>query len=233
MTTTHIRVIGDIHGHLTAKGRDYFKLISGVSFSVQLGDMSWHRGIHRSFYEMMSKVDPRCHRVVTGNHDPYDNLTPHHLGDFGNFTFPLREGNFDFFFIRGAYSIDRGTRLPGLTYWDCEELNWSQGDEALSLYVHLKPKIVFTHDCPEEVCYLLDLHTRGDYHPTITHRILQSCFEVNQPELWVFGHHHRNWKKEYKGTTFMCLDGKIPEQNHEVGYIDFDEDGKLITLEPV
>lgn len=226
-----IRIIGDIHGYLTHTGRDYFKLITPVEYSVQLGDMGWHTGLHRSFYDMMAQVDCTRHRIVTGNHDPYNHLTPHHLGDFGSHRFPLKNGSFDFFFIRGAYSIDRRWRLPGNTWWDCEELTWEQGYQAVDLYATCKPRIVFTHDCPEEVCYLLGLHVR-DYHPSLTHRILQACLETHRPEMWVFGHHHRNWVEKYRDTTFMCLDGKIPSEGHEVGYIDFDENGTLLTPQP-
>jgi hypothetical protein len=31
---------------------------------------------------------------------------------------------------------------------------------------------------------------------------------------------------EYKGTTFICLDGQV--EGHQMGFIDFDNQGNLI-----
>jgi hypothetical protein len=50
--------------------------------------------------------------------------------------------------------------------------------------------------------------------------------------MWIFAHHHLNWRTEYKGTTFMCLNGQLPYGDHLMGYVDFDDMGNLITPFP-
>jgi hypothetical protein len=237
----YLRIIGDIHGYIEI----YQRLVQPVEYSVQLGDMGWG-GEPKKFFETLNQIDASRHRIVAGNHDDYGQMSAHFLGDYGSYSIPLHEGMFEFFFIRGAYSVDRAMRLPGLSWWDNEQLTWEQGWSCLDVYREVKPRTVFTHDCPEEICYLLGVHTRtdwGGFRPTVTHRILQSCFEVHKPELWVFGHHHKRFREEYKGTTFLCLDGEIPgkvgsmgqvfREPHFASYIDFDQDGHLLTRFPM
>lgn len=231
----HIRVIGDVHGFVNRRAkqygreRNYLDLIHKVNYSVQIGDFGLVPFI-RSFEgqtpvpEWISQVSPEHHRIVLGNHDNYDVRVPHYLGDFGTHSIPLRENTFDFFYVRGAYSIDQAWRTIGISWWPQEELDWQQGNAAVQAYAETKPRTVFTHECPEEIIYLMGKIPAGSFHPSRTHQYLQAMVEQHRPELWVFGHHHVNWVGEYKGTVFMCLS--------ELAFIDFDEDGHLLTKVP-
>jgi predicted phosphodiesterase len=199
-------------------------LISGIPYTIQVGDLSLD-------YQYMGIVDAVRHRVVAGNHDNYDNLTPHFLGDFGFHSFPLKNGEFKFFFIRGAFSIDREWRILGRSYWDNEELDWGKGYQVIETFKREKPEIVFSHDCPRELIPMVATYP-GKFLASRTHEMLQQCFEAHQPRLWVFGHHHRNWRQKVGNTLFFCLDGHMPQHGHEMGYIDFDENGQLLTEFP-
>jgi hypothetical protein len=122
----HLRIIGDVHGYIRADdkkdGRSYLHLIRNADHSLQIGDMGFD-------YSPLKRVDPSKHRILAGNHDNYDALTPHFLGDYGVYSFP----NFEFFYVRGGFSIDRHLRVIGRDYWLNEELNHQQAAEALGL----------------------------------------------------------------------------------------------------
>lgn len=218
-------------------GRSYFNLIGAAEHSVQVGDLGYQCKECPDFHQQMRRVNKDKHVTILGNHDDYGQRVYNALGDYGIHSIPLRQGTFDFFYVRGAWSIDHAGRLIGVSWWKEEQLTWPQGRACVEAYEAAKPRTVITHECPEEIMYLLaqvqgKAHLLFDFHPTTTHQILQDCFERHKPELWIFGHHHLNWRKEYKGTTFMCLDGQLPYGNHLMGYVDFDEDGHLLTPFP-
>lgn len=230
----HIRVIGDVHGMIDREAerfgrtRNYLNLIAAARFSVQLGDFALIPFITEdgrvTLDKIQERVDPERHKIVLGNHDQYDLHLPHYLGDFGMHSFPLMEGSFDFFYVRGAWSIDQQRRIVGVSWWPEEELNWEQANAAVMAYQAAKPRTVFTHDCPTEIIYAMGKVPLYNFHPSKTHQYLQDMFERHKPEMWVFAHHHQNWAKYYKGTLFMCLS--------ELAYLDFDENGHLLTDRP-
>ncbi len=112
----HIRIIGDVHGRIVARpkprernyrnlfpgspyaarghrDRNYKNLIQSATYSVQVGDLGFD-------YSALIGIDPTKHRVVAGNHDLLPSLAEHFLGDFGMHSFPIRNGEFSFFFVR-------------------------------------------------------------------------------------------------------------------------------------
>lgn len=236
----HIRIIGDVHGRLVARartrernyrdqfprspfeargnrGRNYKNLIESALYSVQVGDLA-------SDYSLLRDVDPLRHRVVAGNHDNLPELTPHFLGDFGASSFPLKVGEFSFFFIRGARSVDSHRRSRGINWWPEEEqLTDSAAGEALVAYERAAPAIMISHDCPSEIVPLVAT-TELKLNPSPTNVLLQACFETHRPSMWLFGHHHRNWRQAVKGTEFICLG--------ELAYFDFDERGNPVFHVP-
>jgi hypothetical protein len=80
-----LRVIGDVHGQiqpddlLFGKSKPYLELITEAPYSVQVGDM----GDGETYQQLVINVDASRHRFFPGNHDHYDQLPPHSLGDFG------------------------------------------------------------------------------------------------------------------------------------------------------
>src|SRR5947209_2924936 len=126
MKMTTLRIIGDVHGQvqlddlLSRQSRPYFELIADVSYSIQVDDM----GDGETYDHLVANVDAGRHGFFPGNHVFYDVLPPHALGDFGAVCW----GGVDFFFIRGAESIDRAKLVKlgrdlGKTLWfEQEEL---------------------------------------------------------------------------------------------------------------
>ena len=192
-----IYVIGDVHG----KYDQYTQLIRDLgpeSHTIQLGDMGFR-------YDHMASLDRTRHCFFKGNHDNYREESVYDLGDYGEITL----GGVTLFFVRGAYSIDRYMRREGIDWFPEEELTIDAGYDAISQWTKSDARTIITHDCPHEVLkfiydYTSDIKVRP---PTRTGQLLNAILDARQPDLWVFGHHHR-------AATFRwgkCMFVGIPE----------------------
>lgn len=178
-----MRIIGDVHGKMDR----YKKVIAKCDESVQLGDMNFT-------YEALNDVS-LDHRFIKGNHDGYNITDPHELGDYGVHRF------MDMFYVRGALSIDRMYRMPGVDWFEEEQITMRAMIEAIEKYTKLKPSVMLSHDCPQSVCEQLFGYT----DKPLTRQGLQVMFENHQPDLWIFGHHHHSKNEVINGTNFICL----------------------------
>lgn len=207
-----MRIIGDVHGKIQA----YTTIAKGAKNSVQLGDMGFD-------YTLVSKLHPGHHCFLGGNHDNYDIIKncDNALGNYGLEDF----GGLKFFYIRGAFSVDKAFRLQYdkkhmcKSWWKEEELTEEQMQDAFDYYKICKPKIVITHSCPQFITDIMVSREGLKFfgidpvtHIDKTMHFLAKCFDVHEPELWLFGHMHRSWKRKINSTTFQCLD--------ELEYID-------------
>lgn len=189
-----ITVIGDVHG----KYDRYHKIIRRTEdhpYTVQLGDFGFR-------YDTLDNVDSTKHLIIPGNHDNYDRCYnyPHFLGDYGYTTL----NNVEFFYYRGAYSIDRQYRTIGIDWWEKEQVSIDQFMEARELYIEIKPDLVITHDAPESIVpYLLPPGSR--LYQNTTGWALNELFNIHQPKRWRFGHFHKSWNMTINGTDFRCL----------------------------
>lgn len=229
---THLRIMGDIHGHVRSNSGDpiqgsktrsrcYSNLIQPAEYSLQIGDF----GFSDSWSWLADTVDASRHKVLGGNHDDYDwiesNNPPQYLSNSGQYSFP----GFSFFFIRGGNSIDKRWRIPHRSWWEQEELNGKQCEEAITAYEQAKPDIMVSHDCPWQFYpYVITNYDKMTESPNNTARLLDAIFNIHKPKLWIFGHHHHNYVTEYEGTRFICI--------NELSYLDVDTNGNFLTEEP-
>lgn len=222
-TPKTLRIIADIHGHTYRNkrepidhnciGRTYLSLIKDVDCSIQLGDLGW-----RDDLTCMSSVDHNKHKVIYGNHDDYDNILPHSLGDYGT----VEHGGLKFFFIRGENSVDKMYRKdygPNKSWWAQEELDWVELEKMVHLYEQEKPDIVLSHGCPSCIFPLGVITNTWKIAPSRTAKALTVAWMAHHPKLHIFAHHHNNITINHEGTRFMCL--------QELRYVDF-MDGQLI-----
>ena len=190
-----IAILGDVHGkykrlHEIVRKKDKYPYI------VQIGDFGFD-------FSTLENVDPNKFKIIGGNHDNYDKIIniPHYLGDYGYTNL----NNINFFSYRGAYSIDKQYRTIGIDWWEQEQVGIEQFMKARELYREIKPDIVLTHDCPDEIShYLLEPHQRK--YENLTGWALQELFSIHQPKIWRFGHWHVSWRKTIGNTDFRCLD---------------------------
>lgn len=187
--TEGLIIIGGVHGKVN-RYWDIIKTHKGTS--IQVGDFGFKP--HHLWHHV--NVDAKKHQINFGNHDDYSFINySHSLGDFS-----YAEES-ELMTIRGAFSIDRHIRTEGLDWWKEEEMNYKEMQKAVDFYLEKKPKIVISHDAPHSV--------RERYFKikdkSLTTNGLQVMFEQYQPELWIFGHHHKSLSRVYKNTHFICL----------------------------
>lgn len=204
---TNVLLIGDVH----RKWQEYTDLLEHhqPERSIQLGDFGW--GFEDQFSgDMQDKVEKleaamtNCgggdNKYIRGNHDnPWE---------CENHKFCIPDASYDeetgIFYLGGALSIDKHLRTPGVDWWEDEELNFDRLFAAVDLYEKVKPRIVLTHDCPEDVVHKLFHFYKTDF-PSRTRQALGSMWSLHKPELWVFGHWHSHRAVTIEGTHFVCL----------------------------
>ncbi len=205
-----ITFIGDVHGYWG----EYRKGVLGhlvKDYSIQVGDM----GLGFPGFE---KTDPHNfgekNFFIRGNHDNPDICRKHqnYLGDWGN-----REiDNKKLFIVSGAWSIDKNSRIPGVSWWDEEELSYyTFMNDVIPTYAKTKPEIVVSHDCPSIMrSCLMSHHSLLETSKSVTVAALDEMFNIWCPKLWVYGHHHVGLKKQMSKTLFVSL-GELETFNFE------------------
>ena len=189
-----ITLIGDLHG----KYEKYHRILSRQEenpYTLQVGDFGFR-------YDTLKNVDSTRHLILPGNHDNYAACYnyPHFLGDYGYTSL----NRIEFFYYRGAYSIDRQYRTIGIDWWENEQVNIDQFMKARELYRSIKPEVMITHDCPQDIALQM-LEPGQRVYENITSWALQELYNIHQPKLWFFGHWHRSVKIQHGNTQFICL----------------------------
>lgn len=173
-----MRFIGDVHGNID----QYLKLLD-CKESVQVGDMGFD-------YSLIPASSD--HKFIMGNHDNYEAGHINCLGDYG-----LHK---DIFFVRGAFSVDKHCRREGIDWFSQEELSYRKMCEAIVWFEKIKPEYVVSHDCPQFLANNL-----WGYESSATRKMLGAMYEIHQPKVWVFGHHHKSIDQVVGKTRFICL----------------------------
>jgi len=226
-----LRIIGDVHSQILPEdvvgthAQSYSDIIAGAGYSVQVGDM----GDGETYEQLNAHVDGGRHRFFPGNHDHYNRLPPHCLGDFG----PAECGGIRFFFIRGARSADRekllqmGRDLGRILWFEEEELREDQMRQAEQAYLAARPEIVLSHDAPTDIARHAWKFARrfkapnptAAFRPSGTNAFLTRLLDRHAPRLWMFGHHHHDWRYREGPTLFVCVG--------ELSYLDIDSEGQV------
>jgi hypothetical protein len=194
-TKNSITLIGDVH----QKYDRYHKIIRQKDrhpYTVQLGDFGLSK------FETLDNVDSTCHKILGGNHCNYDKIIhlTHWLGDYG---YTCLNG-VSFFYLRGAYSIDRMWRTVGIDWWEEEEITHNVFEQAKEFYAQVQPDVVLTHTCPDSITKYL-IPPGGARFNSRTEYYLEELFQIHKPKEWRFGHWHTSWNKNVEGTNFRCL----------------------------
>lgn len=212
------RLIGDVHGKFSR----YKKILDESPYpTIQVGDMGVgfrhtsdgvnHNAGDFSTNPPYDKMVEGGHRFIRGNHDNPAVCKRHSQyindGDYEDGTM----------FIGGALSIDKAYRHEGFSYWPDEEIDTLGLNDLVDHYVTLKPRVMITHECPEEVAEQIVDHDRASMnrkaYPTKldpayasrTRQAFQSMWSAHSPEEWYFGHWHVPFDHVLRGTRFVCL----------------------------
>ena len=144
----------------------------------------------------LNKILPANFRFFVGNHDCRTEAkkTPHCLSDYG-------EAYNRFFFVSGADSIDRASRIEGLSWWADEELSIVQANDCLDKWKESKLNILVSHDCPQSFAEGFMLI----YDKTLTRSLLQEMIDVRKPKMVIFGHHHNTRRLKFNDIDVVGL----------------------------
>lgn len=186
-----MKIIGDVHG----KVDQYREIIMDCEESICVGDFGFQRHWDWWWKNIPSEIQSK-HWINMGNHDylPYLHRHP----SCGDWKFFEEKGIFT---IRGAESIDRYHRTEGIDWFRNEQLTYTESLEVYDRIMEIRPKIIVSHDCPQQVMRSLF----GYNDQSTTRQFLQEVFNEYQPELWIFGHHHQSKDARFYGTRFVCL----------------------------
>ena len=175
-------VLGDVHGQKIPN-------IEGKVF--QLGDLGFN-------YGSLDSLDSNIFKFGAGNHDNHALLKvdppKHYVGRYGYHEW-------GFYWIGGAYSIDKKFRTLGFDWFANEELTLLEANACMTDYYKMKPDIVISHDCPTII--------KGMIHEncirTWTDILLNAILDIHSPKLWIFGHHHTSFEYKLGPTLFKGL----------------------------
>jgi len=186
-----MRLIGDCHGKYNA----YVNICKdaerkGIE-TLQLGDMGFSYD-HFSQYDL----NPNTHKFIGGNHENYNLIKgcPNNLGGYGVYK--------DFFFVRGAFSIDKMHRTIGVDWFEEEELSYKILEAAIEVYADIKPEIMISHTCPDSI---KGRFVGGIPFDSRTEKALEVMLQIHRPTKWIFGHFHMDKVVVENGTHFECL----------------------------
>ena len=220
-----LRFIGDVHGRYDL----YLPLLSGVDFSIQVGDL----GLNYK-YLREQEVEWGRHWAIAGNHDNYGAGEEHFFSqDFTLERFGALSvwNKARLFYVGGGWSIDQKYRTPDVDWWPEEELSTKELSEALSAYRKFKPDILVSHEAPYGcVSHVTDpaFARRFGFDGAVQTRTsiaLQRMIEHHRPVYSVFGHYHHEGGKIFKlpnrSTTFVHLDMIRPGGTGHYFDIDF------------
>lgn len=197
-----ITIIGDVHGKTHVYQKMLRQKYEGQR-TIQIGDM----GIGFSNVPGLQKeILGDNHKWFRGNHDDPAKCRASHgyMGDFGY------SKSDNLFWIAGAYSIDFMYRYPGISWWEDEELSWTDLDKAVELYKEAKPRFVVSHEAPQSAAAWLLTQVAPGFRPekivqTRTGTAMERMLDYHRPEEWVFGHYHINKTFEFHGTKYTCV----------------------------
>ena len=119
----------------------------------------------------------------------------HSIGDF-------YYNGVELFAIAGANSIDKYHRIEGRDWFREEELDYSTFQSAIDFACDELPKIMVTHDCPQfirKTVFNINEHSRTSDALDVLYEELEV-----KPQIWIFGHHHKNVQFLYEDTLFVC-----------------------------
>jgi hypothetical protein len=122
-------------------------------------------------------------------------------------------------------------RELGRTLWfEQEELTEEQMRAAEEEYLRAQPRVVLSHDAPTDIARLAWKHARqfsapnpgAEFRPSRTTGFLTRLLEHHAPRLWLFGHHHHDWRCQEADTLFVCVG--------ELSCVDIDPTGEVRGL---
>lgn len=166
------------------------------------------------------KVPSRPFMFIDGNHDHFEkfdcNGTELQVLDNGIVYIPRGYINENgVLFIGGAESIDKHSRIRGLSWWPQEQITYDQMARILADPRLKTVHTVVSHCAPTEIAkkiiegmtLKLGQASHMEFYGSTSENMLENLLEQGDfhPKRWYFGHYHVNWEREYGDCRFRCI----------------------------
>jgi len=221
-------ILGDVHGYWTAMNVTIAKAIRqhpDITHIVQVGDLGygWPRSepfkASRAYFddEAMAIYNAAEKLWIDGNHENHDRID----GERGygvyvqrpekwmpDWTYMprgsvLEVDGYRVMFFGGAASVDKHTRIEGVSWWPQENITYSQVAETLEKE-NGKIDALFSHEHAARIPYS-DEHHKSEHAISKGNRaMLDVIVETYQPEFCFFGHHHYGDCGIVDGMEWYC-----------------------------
>ena len=245
-SASKICIAGDWHSDSSAAiSALEFSLDNDADFIIQLGDFGIWSGERGERFLKKVKLEAKKFRVpiffIDGNHEnfnllykfPLDGATG--LRKFSDYLYHLPRnyrfsiGGITFHALGGATSLDRLSRVEGVSWWAEEAVTEEEADKAKSLG---HSDVLLMHDCPEGVKIPgIDRVSSLRYWPEFTlreawaHReMLAGVASVVLPRYIFHGHFHIPYN-----TTFSFRQG-FESKIFGLGDQNFGKSGNLMLI---
>ena len=233
MLTTHgesckILVLGDVHGAfnnlktiLDAKTPD---------LAIVCGDYGvWTDFTPNNIPNKYNVKYPCDVYFVDGNHDNHASLDTYERGKIHKLTdklyycsygSSLTINNKTILFCGGAESIDKGFRMPFVSWWPTECISESDQEYLPNTTVdivisHTAPNFIIDNMFKEQNMLSFSIKCNDP-----SAKYLSDVYNKYKPKQWFFGHMHASYHEQYEHTEFYCLNmipmrGKIYDEDIE------------------
>jgi hypothetical protein len=228
---------GDLHGDalgemkaLNSKNFHHKKELTKDDYLICLGDFGilWYNPPRKQEKYWLNWLadQPFTTLFLDGNHENFDLLDALPTQTmFGNSVGVVQKdiyhlkrgyvydiGERSFFVMGGAESIDRGSRMPGVSWWEREMPNYYEYAKGhKSILDRKKVDYVLTHDCPTDVTEMIGFIDKYGLSRQLKMFFDQVVIEDLEFDQWFFGHYHVNETVEYVGKKFTCIYQKVLE----------------------
>lgn len=223
-----IFICGDFHGDVAWMQKVVNKATEmGVRLIIQVGDFPigpfGFKDYETAFSKMLYEADIMG-LVSPGNHDNWERIErifedgpEHNFALLAPNLILARPGarmslnGYEFGFLGGAYSIDRGQRLEGYDWFRNEQISTSDiyrlGDDPLD--------VLITHDVPERTrvteAYSLDPESQRTANQD--RKMILAAIKVTKPKVLFAGHWHQRVTDMVAGTRVEVLDKEFTKGN--------------------
>jgi predicted phosphodiesterase len=212
--------LGDIHGSFAPIFHWLDRLAEKGDTLIQVGDFGLGWITKKALEELGRESKDKGVNIlaIRGNHDNprlfKDNFKTGNLELLPDYSLREVEGK-QIFFIGGAISIDRTSRIEGISYWKDEEVEmW------LPKVLGIHCDTVVTHSAPsfcnpttkdfsniqwaidDDPALLEELPIEREYFTDV----FSVLCETNPPKNWYYGHFHTSLEERIHDCKFRCLD---------------------------
>lgn len=220
-----VALAGDWHGNETAAALAFqYAKNAGVDVLVQVGDLGvWPGHGGQQFLDLLEHLVGTYELpllFLDGNHEDFDQLAafpahPSGVSAVRPGVLHLHRGTVwtwggrRFGALGGAVSIDKGSRLPGASWWPEEEISDADVDLLLGNAGGEPLDVLLTHDtltaAPLPTKQMFKLPHVVQIECDISRRMVKRAVTGTTPKLLVHGHYHESKRYEVAGTQVLAL----------------------------